>query len=76
MNWILRVDNLSKVYRLGAGASEHGTIYEQISKKIKKALIGEKIHQVLMKKIQNSPLPKRLFRMHKQKGYLPDIFGL
>ncbi|MCW8466700.1 ABC transporter ATP-binding protein [Legionella pneumophila] len=42
MNWILRVDNLSKVYRLGAGASEHGTIYEQISKKIKKALIGEK----------------------------------
>ncbi|HAU1322064.1 TPA: ABC transporter ATP-binding protein, partial [Legionella pneumophila] len=42
MNWILRVDNLSKVYRLGAGASEHGTIYEQISKKIKKALIREK----------------------------------
>ncbi|HEN5493763.1 TPA: ABC transporter ATP-binding protein, partial [Legionella pneumophila] len=38
MNWILRVDNLSKVYRLGAGATQHGTIYEQISKKVKRLL--------------------------------------
>lgn len=38
MNWILRVDNLSKVYRLGAGATEHGTLYEQISRKVKKTL--------------------------------------
>ncbi len=38
MNWILRVDNLSKVYRLGAGATQHGTIYEQISKKMKRLL--------------------------------------
>lgn len=42
MSWILRVDNLSKIYRLGAGASQHGTIYEQVSKKIKKALAGKK----------------------------------
>ncbi|CAM3027152.1 polysaccharide ABC transporter ATP-binding protein [Legionella worsleiensis] len=41
MNWILRVDNLSKVYRLGAGATEHGTLYEQLSRKIKKKLLGK-----------------------------------
>ncbi|RUR20250.1 ATP-binding cassette domain-containing protein [Legionella sp. km535] len=40
MNWILRVDNLGKVYRLGAGASEHGTLYEQLSRKVKKKLFG------------------------------------
>lgn len=38
MNWILKVENLSKVYRLGAGATEHGTLYEQISRKVKKTL--------------------------------------
>ncbi|KTD47599.1 polysaccharide ABC transporter ATP-binding protein [Legionella quateirensis] len=41
MNWILRVDNLSKVYRLGAGATEHGTLYEQLSRKVKKKLFGK-----------------------------------
>lgn len=66
MSWILRVDNLSKVYRLGAGASQHGTIYEQVSKKIKKALAGKKVNRVLMKKRNNSHLPKQLFRMNKQ----------
>lgn len=33
MNWILRVDDLSKVYRLGAGATQQGTLYEQLSKR-------------------------------------------
>ncbi|MGM9319115.1 ABC transporter ATP-binding protein [Legionella pneumophila] len=35
MNWILRVDNLSKVYRLGSGVTQHGTLYEQLSKKVR-----------------------------------------
>ncbi|AGN13654.1 TPA: ABC transporter ATP-binding protein [Legionella pneumophila] len=35
MNWILRVDNLSKVYRLGSGVTQHGTLYEQLSKKMR-----------------------------------------
>ena len=41
MNWILRVDNLSKVYRLGAGATEHGTLYEQLSRKVKNKFFGK-----------------------------------
>ncbi|HAT9078497.1 TPA: ATP-binding cassette domain-containing protein, partial [Legionella pneumophila subsp. pneumophila] len=43
MNWILRVDDLSKVYRLGAGATQQGTLYEQLSKKVKKLLPGKKL---------------------------------
>jgi len=43
MSWILRVDNLSKVYRIGAGASHHGTLYEQCAKKIKKFIPGNKL---------------------------------
>lgn len=44
MNWILRVDNLSKVYKLGVGATQHGTLYEQLSKKIKNLLPGKKLN--------------------------------
>jgi lipopolysaccharide transport system ATP-binding protein len=45
MNWIVKVDNLSKVYRLGAGATQHGTLYEQIAKKIKNILPGQRNKQ-------------------------------
>lgn len=38
MNWIVKVENLSKIYRLGAGATQHGTLYEQISKRVKNYL--------------------------------------
>lgn len=39
MNWILKINNLSKIYRIGAGVSQKGTLYEQISKKIKKRFL-------------------------------------
>lgn len=47
MNWILKVDQLSKVYRLGAGATQHGTLYEQISKRVKTIFSNKKANAEL-----------------------------
>lgn len=42
MSWIIKVEHLSKIYRLGASASQRGTLYEQFSKKIKNYIPGKK----------------------------------
>lgn len=74
MNWILRVDNLSKVYRLGAGASEHGTIYEQLSKKIKKALIGTKSTPIVDEENVQPASAKAVISDAQTEGLPPGYF--
>ncbi|HAT1809777.1 TPA: ABC transporter ATP-binding protein [Legionella pneumophila] len=74
MSWILRVDNLSKIYRLGAGASQHGTIYEQVSKKIKKALAGKKAKSSIDEEAEQQSSTKAVISDEQKIGLPPGHF--
>lgn len=72
MNWIVKVDNLSKVYRTGSGATLKGTLYEQFAKKLKaylpakndESIIEEIVHEnekKVISDIQMQDLPPGYF---------------
>lgn len=75
MNWILRVDNLSKVYRLGAGATQHGTIYEQISKKVKRLLPRKNNKASLDDENTQKSSAKMVVSDSQTEGLPPGFFG-
>lgn len=70
MNWILRIDNLGKVYRMGAGPTQQGTLYEQFSRKVKK---------IVTKKVENiqeldSSSSKTVVSSEQTEGLKPGYF--
>lgn len=71
MSWILKVDNLSKLYRIGAGATLNGTIYEQLSKKVK--TIFKKKGQLLEEKVVNTS-EKVVVSAAQTEGLPPGYF--
>ncbi|ASQ46407.1 ABC transporter ATP-binding protein [Legionella clemsonensis] len=73
MNWILKVDNLSKVYRLGAGATQHGTIYEQLSKKVKTIIRKTKGQSPLNEEVSNKS-EKAVVSDAQTEGLPPGFF--
>ncbi|WED41891.1 polysaccharide ABC transporter ATP-binding protein [Legionella cardiaca] len=73
MNWILKVENLSKVYRLGAGATHHGTIYEQLSKKVK-TVFGKRKDNVQVEEDITKKSEKVVVSEAQTEGLSPGYF--
>lgn len=76
MNWILRVDNLSKVYRLGSGATQHGTLYEQLSKKVRNLFPRKNANLASGEENLQTSSTKAVVSDAQTEGLPPGFFGL
>lgn len=72
MSWIIKVDNLSKVYRIGAGVSQNGTLYEQVSKRLKSYFPG-KIVQTNREPVEQTS-EHRVLSDAQSEGLPPGFF--
>lgn len=70
MNWIIKVDNLSKVYRIGTGAMQEGTLFEQVVKRFKQKM-GQ---PVIVEPAIEQPDEKSVVSQGQSEGLSPGHF--